>query len=99
MKTWIAIDDLKCGGCANTIEKGLLSVNGVTHVNVNVDESEVLIEHAGTVNLQDVKNKLKQMGYPESGTTDSFEKLTRNVKSYISSAIGRLGPKPSEEVI
>lgn len=99
MKTRIAVDNLKCGGCANTIEKGLLSINGVTHVNVNVDEGEVLIDHAGTVNLQDVKHKLKQMGYPESGTTEGIEKLARNVKSYISCAIGRLGPKPSEETI
>lgn len=96
MESYIKIDNLKCGGCANTIEKGLLSIQGVDKVEVVQEKSEVIVSHKGTIDLDLIKEKLNHMGYPETGTTEGFEKLTRNIKSYVSCAIGRIDNK--EEV-
>ena len=36
----IQIENLKCGGCANTIKKGLLKLDGITDVEINIDTSD-----------------------------------------------------------
>ena len=38
MTTIIKIQNLKCGGCANTIIKKVSDIENVTNVNVNVAE-------------------------------------------------------------
>ena len=37
----LEILNLKCGGCANSIKKGLLAVDGVVDVNVDLETSKV----------------------------------------------------------
>lgn len=59
-------------------------------MDVIVEKNEVVFLHKESVDLNAVKEKLKGLGYPESGTTEGFEKFTRNVKSYLSCAIGKL---------
>ena len=91
MKTLkIQVDNLKCGGCATTIRKGLLSIQGVEDVKVNVELDMVEVFHRAAIHVLDIKSKLKSMGYPEKGSTEGFEKFTENLKSYVSCAIGRL---------
>ena len=41
MNTTIHIQNLKCGGCANTITKNLAQLEAITEVTVNVEESTV----------------------------------------------------------
>ena len=41
MKTTLYIQNLKCGGCANTITKNVSSIDAVTEVSVNVEENSV----------------------------------------------------------
>ena len=41
MEASIIIQNLKCGGCANTITKGLTEINGVTEVKIDVAKSYV----------------------------------------------------------
>ena len=89
----IKIDNLKCGGCASTIQKGLTSINGVKTVHVEVEEEIVQVEFENEVTLSQIKTKLKSMGYPEKGTVEGFEKLTAGAKSYVSCAIGRFSDK------
>lgn len=86
----ILVDNLKCGGCATTIRKGLLSIQGVEDVTVNTEQNLVEVFHRAAINVLDIKSKLKSMGYPEKGSTEGFEKFTENLKSYVSCAIGRL---------
>ena len=40
----LEIQNLKCGGCANTIETELLKIDGVTQVLVNEEDSKVRFE-------------------------------------------------------
>jgi len=94
--TTIKVDNLKCGGCANTVEKGLLSVPGIEKAEVHVEQDEVVVHCGENTDMNAVKEKLRHMGYPETGSTEGFEKFARNVQSYVSCAIGRLGPKKEE---
>jgi copper chaperone len=86
----IQVDNLKCGGCANTIKNGMRELEGIKEVLVNPEEQWVEITSVGTIDQQAVLNKLRAMGYPKTGTTQGLEKLGRNLQSYVSCAIGRL---------
>jgi copper chaperone len=86
----IKIDNLKCGGCATSIEMGLLAIDGVTKAHVMEETGEVEIFYDEGFDLLLAKNKLKHLGYPETGTTEGLERVTTNVKSYVSCAIGKL---------
>lgn len=89
METKILIDNIKCGGCANTIRKSLSSFEGVQEVKVDPENELVTLEHSDILDLKAVKEKLHQLGYPEKGTAEGFDKFSSNVKSYVSCAIGK----------
>lgn len=93
----IKIDNLKCGGCATSIEMGLLAIDGVTKAHVIEESSEVDVTMEEGINLEVIKAKLKHLGYPEAGTTEGLDKLATNVKSYVSCAIGKLNKKNDEK--
>ncbi|MEZ4854507.1 heavy-metal-associated domain-containing protein [Flavobacterium sp.] len=83
----IYIQNLKCGGCATTITKNLSEISGVSHVNVNVEESWVTFTLENAAALEMVKNTLKKLGYPEDGEANS---LGSKAKSFVSCAIGKI---------
>lgn len=86
MTTSIFIENLKCGGCAATIKKGILGITSVSSVDVNVDTSEVKISHTDNV-IETIKDKLSKLGYPESGDKNT---LVHKAKSFVSCAVGRM---------
>ena len=86
----IKIDNLKCGGCATSIEMGLLAMDGVNKAHVVHESEEVEVSYSDAASIAMIKNKLRQMGYPETGTTEGLDKLAANVKSYVSCAIGKI---------
>ncbi|QCX37041.1 heavy-metal-associated domain-containing protein [Aureibaculum algae] len=88
--TTIEILNLKCGGCANTIKKGLLSVDGVSDISIDIETSKVNIDSENDVVLQAVKEKLSKMGYPEAGDANT---IMHKAKSFVSCATGRIGVK------
>ncbi|MFI0426525.1 MAG: heavy-metal-associated domain-containing protein [Flavobacterium sp.] len=87
METTIYIQNLKCGGCANTITKNITSIENVTNVLVNVEESSVTLKYESEEILIEVKDKLKSLGYPEDGEANT---LGSKAKSYVSCAIGKM---------
>ena len=87
METTIQIQNLKCGGCANTITKNIVVLGGITNVTVNVEESTVTFNYETEAQLVEVKEKLKTLGYPEDGATNS---LGSKAKSYVCCAIGKM---------
>lgn len=87
METTIYIQNLKCGGCATTITKNISSIETITNVVVNIEESSVTFGYASTERLTELKDKLKTLGYPEDGETNS---LGSKAKSYVSCAIGKI---------
>lgn len=86
MTTFI-VQNLKCGGCANTITKGVQSVTGVSQVQVDVEKSEVCFEATSEDTIQKVKQKLLALGYP---TEDQENTIIRKAVSYISCATGKM---------
>ena len=87
METTIHIQNLKCGGCANTITKGISSIEAIQNVSVNVDESTVTFSYETEDQVNEVKSKLKSLGYPEDGEANT---LGDKAKSYVSCAIGKI---------
>lgn len=83
----IQIENLKCGGCANTIKKGLLKLDGITDVEINIDTSEVQISTEDNELIIAVKEKLSSLGYPEVGESNT---VLKKAKSYVSCAVGRI---------
>lgn len=86
MKKEIYIENLKCGGCAATIKKGLLSLENIQEVVVDVEKSTVSIT-SKIDNLKRVKEKLAKLGYPEMGDKNT---VLHKAKSFVSCAIGRI---------
>lgn len=86
MKTTIHIENLKCGGCAATIKKGILGIDSVEEVSVSVENSEVSVSHKTDVILQ-IKEKSSKLGYPETGDKNT---IAHKAKSFVSCAVGRL---------
>ena len=86
MITNIQIENLKCGGCAATIKKGISAINGVNDVAVDVENSIVTID-SENANLVEIKEKLSKLGYPEVGDKNS---VLHKAKSFVSCAVGRI---------
>ncbi|REE80709.1 copper chaperone CopZ [Lutibacter oceani] len=87
MTTTLEILNLKCGGCANSIKKGLLSIEGVSEVSVDLETSVVTVNAKDDSVLTNVKNKLATMGYPEVGDANT---IIHKAKSFVSCATGRM---------
>ncbi len=86
MKTEIQIENLKCGGCAATIKKGILGIEGVNEIEIDIDKSIVSIVSENE-NLEEIKLKLSKLGYPEVGDKNT---VVHKAKSFVSCAVGRL---------
>ncbi len=81
------LQNLKCGGCANTITKGALSVNGISDVNVNDEDSSISFSAVSDDAITQLIEKLASLGYPISGEDNS---TIQKAKSYVSCMIGRI---------
>lgn len=86
MKTEFYIENLKCGGCAATIKKGMLDLEGVTDTNVDVEKSLVSVEVTQDIS-EEIKEKLSKLGYPVVGDKNS---VLHKAKSFVSCAVGRV---------
>jgi copper chaperone len=97
MKTLIAIENLKCSGCAGSIKKGLRSFSELEDVKVDLDQETVEVSYTDALSLNKIKEKLASMGYPERGTKSGLGKLAANAKSYVSCAIGKLSNEEQDD--
>lgn len=87
MKTIVHIQNLKCGGCANTISKKLNTLDDVSDVLVETEDNSVTFEYSEPHTLDVVKKVLADIGYPEDGEANS---LSSKAKSYVSCAFGKI---------
>ncbi|NRD19542.1 heavy-metal-associated domain-containing protein [Winogradskyella eckloniae] len=87
MKSSLYIQNLKCGGCANTIVTQLSRLDGISEVDVNKDTDEVSFNSVSEIEIESVKQKLSDLGYPIVGDANS---LPKKAKSFVSCAVGRL---------
>lgn len=83
------VENLKCGGCANTIRKTISKFSGVQNITVDTEESRIDLEVDNSDNqIVQIKQKLAKIGYPERGEENN---MLTGAKSYVSCAIGRMG--------
>lgn len=86
MKQQVVVQNLKCGGCANTITTELNKLQGVD--NTKVDESTAIVEFESTEEAKEaVANRLDELGYPIDSDSNS---ILKKAKSYVSCAVGRI---------
>jgi len=87
MTITIGIQNLKCGGCANTITSKVSNIENISNVTVDVDNSSVSFNYETENDLHNAKNKLASIGYPTEGEKNSVISKT---KSFVSCATGKM---------
>ena len=85
----VEVENIKCGGCARSIEKGIGAIEGVQAVRVDVEAGRVAVEGAEALRPA-VVTRLRELGYPESGSVDGLGAAAAKAKSFVSCAIGRV---------
>ncbi len=93
----IAVENIKCGGCANSIRSGLIDQGLARAVEVDIARGEVQV--AGNPEWRGrVADALARMGYPEIGSVEGLRAATARAKSFVSCAIGRIdGARAGED--
>ena len=87
MSWTIAVENIKCGGCANSITKALMAIPGVSYATVDIENGDVHIEGDETLRPTLAK-RLLGLGYPERGAVSGVRSATAKAKSFVSCAIG-----------
>lgn len=80
----IEVENIKCGGCMNSIKTALLKIENITDVAIDKETDTITIdaENDRTVFV----NTLSSLGYPEKG----HNTLLHKGKSFVSCAVGNL---------
>ena len=85
----IAVENIKCGGCASTITRRLNELDAVSDCQVDVETGVVSIT-GDESSKTEVSQLLLNLGYPESGTTEGLKAAKAKAKSYVSCAVGKM---------
>jgi copper chaperone len=90
MEHVIEVENIRCGGCANTITHSLQKLEGVSSVSVDIENGRVTV----TMDIDDrdrLVAALLKNGYPEKGSAEGLQAAKAKAKSFVSCAIGKLG--------
>jgi copper chaperone len=82
--------NIKCGGCARSIDKALRADPRVRAVGVDVERGLVSVEAEADAG-EALRAELLRLGYPEAGSLEGMQALAAKGKSFVSCAIGRFG--------
>ena len=89
MEYTLEVDNIKCGGCANSIQKKIKERHDVKSVEVDVEQGRVSIESNDDLRGP-ILETLSSIGYPEHGSIEGLDSLKAKAKSFVSCAIGRM---------
>lgn len=84
MSWTVEVENMSCGGCVNTITKGLHTIAGVGEVSVGLEKGVITV--GGEFDESQVLDKLSKMGYPQKGNNT----LLKQAKSFVSCATGKM---------
>lgn len=87
MKTTITVQNLKCGGCVNTITTKLSEIANIQNIQVDKGSSSVSFKYKEPEDAFRVKKQLKKLGYP---AVDDKNSLASKVNSLVSCANGKI---------
>ena len=85
----IEVENIKCGGCAGSIRKGLTALEGVDAVEVDIEGGVVDVE-ATDERRDEIMRKLASMGYPATGSVQGLKSAGAKARSFVSCAVGRM---------
>ncbi len=89
-RTRLILDNIKCGGCANTITKALNNL-GLENVIVDPESSFVEVDNPqDPTKLHKAIANLKGLGYPLIDTEDGLKAVALKARSYLSCALGKM---------
>jgi copper chaperone len=89
MEIRIEVENIRCGGCANTITKKLQEDQRITSVNIDIENQTVILESDEDIKA-DATKILLGLGYPEKGSVEGLQALKGKAKSVVSCAIGKV---------
>ena len=89
MELRLQVENVKCGGCARSIEKALLADRRISRVGVDPAQGLVVIEAEGDVRAH-AATVLAKLGYPEKGSVEGLKAAAATAKSFVSCAVGRM---------
>ena len=89
MQHIIEVENIRCGGCANTIGKQLRKIGGVAGVEVDIENGRVAVE-AGEDCREKLVATLLASGYPEKGSAEGIKAASAKARSFVSCAIGKV---------
>ncbi|WP_281778151.1 heavy-metal-associated domain-containing protein [Croceibacter atlanticus] len=87
MRTSIIVQNLKCGGCANTITTKLSQLENVTNIVVDTESSTVSFVAISSDDALNVKERLRTLGYP---SIEDVNGMISKAKSFVSCATGKI---------
>lgn len=83
MKTTITVQNLKYGGCVNTITTKLSEIENIQNVQVDKEASSVTFNYGEPEDAFKVKEILRKLGYP---ALDEKNNLLAKANSFVSCA-------------
>ena len=89
MEIRIEVENIRCGGCANSITKKLMNDERVDSVSVDIENQAVILESAEDI-TEDAAKILLALGYPKKGSVEGLASLKGKAKSVVSCAIGKV---------
>ena len=85
----IAVENIKCGGCASTITSKLTKLEVVNQCEVDVAKGVISID-GDESGKAEVARLLLKIGYPENGTAEGLKAVKAKAKSFVSCAVGKM---------
>jgi copper chaperone len=86
MNMEIKVENIKCNGCAHSIKTGLMKIDGIKEVDVDIEHGSIRIDGMENLDRDIITSKLHSMGYPEPGKGSGLTTAT----SFVSCMIGRV---------
>jgi len=88
-KQTFKVQNVKCGGCANTLTTKLQDKFGEIEVNLELIPREITLEIEDE-KIDSLKTALKGLGYPFEGESFGFvQDSSMKAKSFVSCAVGK----------
>ncbi len=89
MEQTIDVENIKCGGCANTIRKKLTETFSPDSIEIDVEQNRITLS-ADALDMESVEETLRSIGYPKRGTAEGLDNVKAKAVSFVSCAIGRM---------
>lgn len=90
MQQTLQVENVKCGGCAQTLRTKLEPLFGTVKINLMVQPREITLD-IEEAQMPQLREALLEVGYPLSSDELNFvQTASTKVKSFVSCAVGRM---------